>query len=113
MRTTCHHAAAITAAWNAQYHSVTAMAHSEATVLQDLQVHSEVQVMVLTTLTALPLLAALFPLVVEVPSLAEDHVALSDHNLAEVLMVEALTSVEAHTVAVLIVMEASEAADKD
>ena len=70
MRTTCHHAVAITAAWNAQYHSVTAMAHSEATVLQDLQVHSEVQVKALTTLAALP------PLAAEVLSQVVDHVAL-------------------------------------
>ena len=69
--------------------------------------HSEVQVTALTTLAALP------PLAVEVHSLAEDHAALSDHILAEVLMEVVHTSVEAHMVAVLTVTEASEAADKD
>ena len=70
MRTTCHHAATITAAWSTQHHSVTAMVHSEAIVLQDLQDHSEVQVTALTTLTVL------LPLAVEVPSQVEDHVVL-------------------------------------
>ena len=70
MRTTCHHAATITAAWSAQYHSVTAMVHLEAIVLQDLQVHSEVPVTALTTLAVLP------PLAVEVLSQVVDHVAL-------------------------------------
>lgn len=105
MRTAPHHAATA-AAWSAQYHSVTAMVHSEATVLQDLQVLSEVQITALTTLTALPLLAVLLPLAVEVPSQVEDHVALSAHILAEVLMVEA------HMAAVHTVTVASEAADK-
>ena len=75
MRTTCHHAVAITAAWNAQYHSVTATVHSEAAVLQDFPVHTEIQVTVLLILTALPLLAAHPPLAVEVLSQVEDHVA--------------------------------------
>ena len=70
MRTTCLHAATIIAAWSAQYHSETAMVHSEAIVLQDLQVHSEVQVKALTTLAALP------PLAAEVLSQVVDHVAL-------------------------------------
>ena len=69
-RITPHHAATITAAWSVQYHSVTAMVHSEATILQDLWVHSEVPVTALTTLAVLP------PLAVEVLSQVEDHVAL-------------------------------------
>ena len=106
MRTTCLHAATIIAAWSAQYHSETAMVHSEATVLQDLQVHSVVQVTDLTTLTALPHLAVLLPLVVVVLSQVVDLVALSAHILAGDHMVEA------HMVAVHTVTEASEAADK-
>ena len=62
MRTAPHHAATA-AAWSAQYHSVTAMVHSEAAALQDLQALSEVQVM------------AQHPLAVVVPSLAEVHEA--------------------------------------
>ena len=77
------------------------MVLSEAAALQDLQDHSEVQV------------TALLPLVVEVHSQAEDHAALSDHILAEVLMEVVHTSVEAHMVAVLTVTAASEAADKN
>ena len=57
-RITPHHAATITAAWSVQYHSVTAM------------VHSEVPVTALTTLAVLP------PLAVEVLSQVVDHVAL-------------------------------------
>ena len=62
-RTTCHHVVAITAVWSVHCHSVTAMVHSEAAALQDLQALLEAQVM------------AQHPLAVVVPSLAEVHEA--------------------------------------
>ena len=94
-RTTCHHAVAITAVWSVHCHSVTAMAHSEAAALQDLQALLEAQVM------------AQHPLAVEVHSLAEGHVAPLVRT-QEVVR----TLVEAHMVAVLTATAASEAADK-
>ena len=88
--TTPRRAAIATAIWSAQCHSVTAMALSEAAVI-----------------AALHLLAVQPPLVVEVHSLAEGHVAPLVRT-QEVVR----TLVEAHMVAVLTATAASEAADK-